>query len=44
MADDYMSDAFLEEAACVRPGLVRGVGKRKLEAHKRHISSTMVGM
>lgn len=37
MADDYMSDTFLEEAASVRPGLVRGVGKRKLEAHKQHV-------
>ncbi|KAL5269762.1 hypothetical protein ACHWQZ_G003286 [Mnemiopsis leidyi] len=36
MEDDYMSDSFLEQICDVRPGLVRGVGKRKLEVHKRN--------
>lgn len=39
MADDYMSDSFLEQVCDVRPGLVRGVGKRKLEVHKRQLSN-----
>ena len=43
MADDYMSDSFLEQICDVRPGLVRGVGKRKLESHKRHEASKRVG-
>ena len=43
MEDDYMSDSFLEQICDVRPGLVRGVGKRKLEVHKRNEECKRVG-
>ena len=38
-----MSDSFLEQLSDVRPGLVRGVGKRKLEVHKRNEECKRVG-
>ena len=38
-----MSDSFLEQISDVRPGLVRGVGKRKLEVHKRNEECKRVG-
>lgn len=43
MSDDYMSDDFLQQLPDIRPGLIRGVGKRKLEAHTRHQAAKRVG-